>query len=76
MDIVQIKNGKAFTDSLQIAEHFGIQHKSVIARIENLKVDDKKIGHFTALSFYKDSQNRKQNAQNHHISFEHLNFGN
>ena len=60
MKIVQIKNDVVFADSLQIAEHFEIQHKSVLARIENLRKDDKKISQLTALSFYMDSQNRKQ----------------
>lgn len=60
MDIVQIKNNGVFADSLQIANNFGIQHKSVVARIESLRSEDEKIGSLTALSFYKDTQNRKQ----------------
>lgn len=59
-NLVKIKNDVAFADSLQIAEHFEIQHKSVITRIEKLRETDEKIGHLTALSFYTDSMNRKQ----------------
>ncbi len=59
-EIVEIRNNVAFADSLQIAEHFGIQHKSVLANIEKLRSTDEKIGKLTALSFYVDTMNRKQ----------------
>ena len=46
MEIVQIKNDVVFADSLQIAEHFGKQHKNVISAIEKFPKDE-----FSRLNF-------------------------
>ena len=38
-ELIEIRNEKAFADSLQIAKHFGKQHKSVIKSIEKAITD-------------------------------------
>ena len=45
-NLVEVKNGKIFANSLRIAEYFGKRHDNVIASIENLPADD-----FTLLNF-------------------------
>lgn len=60
-NIVFIENNEVVTDSLNVAETFGKQHKNVIRDIHNLhsELEEKGKLNFEPIS-YKDSYNRDQ----------------
>ena len=57
-NLVEIKNGKVFTNSLRVSEKFGKNHKDVLRAIRNIRASKKFTERNFAPSKYKDSTGR------------------
>ena len=58
MDLVMMRGRDAVCDSLEVAEHFGKEHRNIIQAIDNLTAENSAVKKKFTVSTYKDSKGR------------------